>query len=1272
MQFEPNRGQAGEPVRFLSRGQGYALLLTPAEAVLALRTSSHEIHERGKRTGRGLAQVSGATQTELRIKLLGANPSTRLEGMDELPGTVNYFLAGHPEDWRLSIPTFAKVRYRDVYAGIDLVYYGNQRQLEYDFIVQPRGAPGDILLGFSGYDRLEVNDQGQLVAHIPGGDVRWNKPFAYQQNGIEREPVQVRFDLKAGGRVGFEVGSYDAGRPLIIDPVLVYATYLGGSGLETVWGVAVDPSGNVCVAGDTTSLNFPTVSAYRATPIGSNDVFVTKIRAGGSNLVYSTYLGGTRDDFAGGIAVDSAGNAYVVGTTESTGFPTTANPIRPSNSGFYDAFVSKLGPFGTNLLYSTYLGGENDDSGYAIAADNSGNAYAAGETFSTSTGNPKFPATQGTYQGGNGGGRDAWVAKINTAGSSLTYCTFLGGNSSERANAIAFDSTGNAYVAGEVRDDAAVPPDFPSSNFPMQTPFQATFNPGATDPFLAGNSDGFVTKLNAAGTDLIFSTFLGGGSDEAACGIAVDSSNRVYVVGETTSTNFPVTANSIQPAIADPENTGYPAPDVFVTVFQNSGTSLFYSTYLGGSDYESGFGFYRMGIAVDGFGDVYVTGQTTSLDFPLTGGADQTNAYGSSDGFVTKINPVVPGPAALIYSTLIGGNDNDRGVAIAVDTNGSFHVAGLTASTSLFPVTPGAFRSTNSGGFGDAFVAKYTSPPDLSVAVTPSVEPTVVGSNVTYTIRINNNGRSTFNNVSNFVQFGAYVQLGAITTTRGNYSTNAGMVVFNVGTMTNNASVLQTVSFTNTAAGVTTNTAALTSTETPTLEPNTTNNTAALVSTVRGIADVSIAKSAAPNPVIAGSNLTYTVGVTNKGPWPATSVVVTDALPSAVGFVSAIVGQGSCTTNGAIVTCSLGTLTNGAGVVITLTTLAINPGNVTNVATVTAYELDANLANNSASATATINALADLTLGKSASLNPALTGSNLVYTLLITNRGPSTATSVVLTDPLPPGALYVSASASQGSTGTNAGVFTCNLGSMSNNATATVTLTVRPTIAGSLTNTASIASAASDPVPANNSASVVTTVNPATDLSVSQIAQPTTTLVASNVTFTVTVTNRGPVTASGVTLTDALPLPFTLLSAVPSQGSCTLSGGILTCNLGSLANGTAATVSILTRAGLDGVYSNVASVTANLTELNPANNTSTVSVTANENPNVPVLRLTRANTNVVLSWPTNATNFTLQAKSSLDTNLTWSAVTNVPVVVSNRYQVTNAIAPTNRYHRLFR
>ncbi len=1265
MSFEPNAGQTDPRVRFLSRGRGYTLFLTDTEAVLSLRGAGAGTAAARTGTSRDAARVgqrgrphpAPALRAELRLSLAGANPHPHIEGLEESPGTVNYFLGNKPEEWRVGLHPFARVEYHQVYPGVDLVYYGNQRQLEYDFIVSPGADAGRIFLGFGGAEGLEVDAQGGLVVHLAGGGVvRWNQPFVYQEAGGTRQGVRARFQLKGAHQAGFDIGAYDPGRPLIIDPALVYATYLGGSDYDTAEAIAVDTSGNVYVAGNTASVDFPTTNAFRATPPSSNAVYVAKLNASGTALVYATYLGGSVAELMNGIAVDTNGNAYVTGNTESANFP-TKNSYQSALNGTDDAFITKLGPRGTNLLYSTYFGGPDYEAGNCIAVDNSGNAYVGGETFS----GRNFP-TLNPFQSKAGGfpnvSFDAFVAKFNTTLSgpaSLVYSSWLGGSTDERATGIAVDAAGNVYVTGDITDSTVVYPAVPSSDFPTLNPFQPTFNNGSTDP-LAGLTDGFVTKINAAGSAMVFSTFLGGSAEDSGLAIAVDAGGRVYVTGQTSSTDFP-TLNAAQPVIG---GTNLSTLDAFVTVFQASGTNLLYSTYLGGDLDEAG-----NGIAVDQFGTVYVAGQTSSDNFPTTVGCDQpAYAGGFDDVFVTKINPTVPGPASLVYSTYLGGNDDDFANAMALDANGNFYVTGISASTN-FPTTAGVLSVTNHGGFGDGFVAKFSSPADLSVAALSSADLLLVGSNLTYTLYINNNGRSSFSNVTLSNLLAASLQFLSVTSTVGSCSQSGNVVTCSLGQLTNGASAIVTIATTTTTPGTLTNIAVLTGIGS---EINTGNNTSVVSTVVRGIADVRLSQVDAPDPVFVTSNLTYTIGITNKGPWPATSLVLTDALPAAVSYVSANAARGTWSTNDAGFTYSLDTLNSGDGVAVTILTTALTPGTASNPAGVGAFELDSNPSNNVSTITTTINPLADLSLGQTVSAATVFATSNLTYTLAVTNHGPSTATGVVVTNPLPAGAGFVSAQTSQGTTSLNNGVFTANLGSLATGATATVILVLAaPALAGPFTNTATVGAGVADPNPSDNSASRVTTVTPLADIAVSQSAAPNPVFVSSNLTYTILVTNKGPSTATATVLTDPLAAGLVFVSVQSTVGTCSFANGVVTGNLGDLANHAAATVTLTVRPMLDGTVVNTASAASAVTDPN-TNNTSSIAVTVNNLPNAPVLKILRSGTNVVLYWSTNVVGFGLQASTNLVTAGAWAAVTNVPVVVGDQFMVTNGMnLPTLNY-----
>jgi Beta-propeller repeat len=684
LSFEANRGQADAQVKFLSRGSGYSLYLTSTEAVLRLRKPASQ--DRGP-TGMEQAAAPEHSSALIRMRLAGANSLVRVEGLEELPGKSNYLIGNDPSRWRTNVPTYAKVRCENVYPGIDLVYYGNQQQLEYDFVVSPRADLRVIRLAFEGCEKMRINGQGDLVLETEGGEVCLHRPVVYQEVGGARQSVGGNYVIQRGLQVGFEVARYDAGKPLIIDPTLSYSTYLGGSSADQGFAIAVDSSGNAYVTGWTTSTDFPAAGAPFQTANGfptTSDAFVTKLNAAGSGLIYSTYLGGSFNDYGSGIAVDSAGNAYVTGYTTSTDFP-TMNPYQAAHGGDggeNDAFVTKLNATGSALVYSTYLGGSDEDWGCAIAVDSSGDAYVTGATVSPGSATPaqNFPTTSHAFQSTHPSTalRAAFVTEFNAAGSALIYSTYIGGSGDEGGTGIAVDSSGNAYVTGFTSTTSS------SNGWPASTGgFQKTFG---------GVVDAFVTKFNPGGSgtkSLVYSTYLGGTGADSASMIALDSSGDAFVVGSTSSSDFP-TKNPLQAA-----NRG--SLDAFVTEIDPGATgtkSFVYSTYLGGSGTDA-----ATGIALDSSGNIYVTGYTASADFPLSNSFQAVRA-GNFDAFLTKLNAT---GSALAYSSYLGGNDSEYGSGIAVDSLGNAYVTGTTRSTNFHTVN--AFQPAGGGDF-DAFVTK--------------------------------------------------------------------------------------------------------------------------------------------------------------------------------------------------------------------------------------------------------------------------------------------------------------------------------------------------------------------------------------------------------------------------------------------------------------------------------------------------------------------------------------------------------------------------------------
>ncbi|MGQ0669172.1 MAG: DUF7948 domain-containing protein [Actinomycetota bacterium] len=652
--FEPNVGQAGSGVEFISRGRGYVLLLRPAEALLALPGSERASSPEGAETG-------GLT---LGMRLVGADPATEAQGASELPGTVNYLIGDDPERWQTGIPTFSEVVYRDAYSGIDLRFHGSRQRLEYDFVVDPGADVGDIRLAFTGVGPPAIDGRGDLVLRTPGGAVRWRKPQIYQVIDGTRRPVRGGFVLLRGDRVGFRVGRYDHDVALIIDPLLAYSTFLGGAGTEDGIGIAVDASGSAYVTGSTMSANFRTAAPLQGALLGTEDGYIAKLDPSGGALVYSTYFGGSGADRGRDIAVDAAGNAYVAGATASADLP-IVNPVQSVLGGGEDAFVLKLDPTGSTIVYSTYLGGRSQDGKPNIALDAAGRAHVVGYTFSKN-----FPLV-GARQTRLGGGADAFVAKLDVGGNALLFSTYLGGNKSDTARGVAVDAAGNVFVTGFAY----------STNFPTANPIQATSG---------GDRDAFITALNPTGTTLIYSTYLGGSlmdSSYRGNSIAVDPDGTAYVTGFTASTNFP-TASPFQASSGG-------SRDAYAAKISPTG-QLIFSTYLGGAGAEEG-----NSIAVDGSGRPVVVGHTASDNFPVVSPI-QDHRIGSQDVFVTQL---AADGGALVYSTYLGGGGIDIAQGVALDGSGAAYVTGQTSSSN-FP-TANPVQASNAGGL-ETFVFKIT------------------------------------------------------------------------------------------------------------------------------------------------------------------------------------------------------------------------------------------------------------------------------------------------------------------------------------------------------------------------------------------------------------------------------------------------------------------------------------------------------------------------------------------------------------------------------------
>ena len=678
--FERNRGQADSHVQFLVHQPHSTLFLTPTEAVFALEKPQDDSLHAADRSKRSKSVPTSV----LRMQLVGANEKAAASGEKSLGAGVNYFIGNDPNRWQTEVSTYEKARYSSVYPGVDVVYYGNREHLEYDFVVAPHAHPDQIALRFAGADKAHIDSAGDLKVSLPGQTLTWQRPTVYQESKTGRRKVSCRYllsrDSQGKAVLRFALGHYDTSRSLVIDPALIYSTFLGGSIGDAGNSIAVDSSGYAYITGYTNSADFPvTASTYQTTrkSVSRSNAFVTKLGADGTSLVYSTYLGGSVYEAGNCITIDSSGNAYVTGETDSTDFPVTAGVYQSQNHGGATTFVTKLNPTGTALVFSTYLGGSSSEAGNGIAVDSSGFPYITGFTTSID-----FPATAGAFQRSNksSNSTNAFVTKLKTDGSGYIYSTYLGGSVYEVANGIVVDSSGSAYITGYTAST-----DFPITPGAFQGSNQSS-----------GRANAFVTKLSASGGLLTYSTYLGGSGYESGNSIAIDSSGNAYVTGYTGSTNFPTTSSAYQRT-----NTSAAGSSAFVTKLNADGTSLLCSTYLGGTGYESG-----SGIAIDPSGDAFLTGYTVSADFPTTAGANQTTKRSVSPslyGFFTKLNPTFSG---LLYSTYLGGNSGDKGNGIAVGVSGNAYITGSSNSTD-FPVTSGVLQGTNRGGNGgNGFVTK--------------------------------------------------------------------------------------------------------------------------------------------------------------------------------------------------------------------------------------------------------------------------------------------------------------------------------------------------------------------------------------------------------------------------------------------------------------------------------------------------------------------------------------------------------------------------------------
>jgi hypothetical protein len=701
--FEANQGQTSSQVKFLSRGEGYTAFLTAGGIVLSLRPSQPVPVQRTVGAVPP-SQSQPPLSTTLQFRLVGAAQNPTVIGEDPLPGSVNYFIGKDPAKWHTKVPTYARVRYKNVYPGIDLLYYGNHSQLEYDFAIAPGTDPGRIQFEITGASQILLDPEGNLVLQTGIGELHFQSPVVYQESAGLRVPVSGGYVVNDPTHVTFHVAQYDATKPLVIDPVLEYSTYLGGSGGDQPTGIAVDSTGSVYITGYTNSADF-LLTTIGAPALNANHVFVAKLDPTGSSLIYADYIGGNNEDYGVGLALDRANNVYVTGSTTSNNFP-LVNPYQPVEPGSYSGFLTKISVDGSSLLYSTYLGGSGFDEPAGVAVDTLGEAHIAGST--TSQNFPVFNAYQPAALANQGGlyGTYGFVTKFTADGSSLIYSTYLAGNLDVVQNcgnpcypspysavsAVALDANGSAYVTGTTN----------TNNFPVTSGAYLASNSTQQDATL-----GFVSLLANSGS-LDYSTYFYGtsGNPIGIEAITVDGSGSAYVTGTVSSDGtFPITSSGI----CDPSTYGFGCSYAFVTKFDPSLSTLVYSTFFGPNNYAS-----PQSIALDSSNNAYVVASTDSGAFGTINGIE-----GYSNAEEVLLVEIDASATMELFATYLGASGSEFASGIAVDSKDSIYIVGSTNSTD-FPVSQGALRNVL-GGANDGFVLKIGPNSAPAVALSPGV-----------------------------------------------------------------------------------------------------------------------------------------------------------------------------------------------------------------------------------------------------------------------------------------------------------------------------------------------------------------------------------------------------------------------------------------------------------------------------------------------------------------------------------------------------------------------
>ncbi|MFC2084795.1 SBBP repeat-containing protein [Bacteroidota bacterium] len=707
MSFEENVGQVNSEVKFTSRGQGYTISLTELGATitlsnpnLMLRNEAHDYLLSEFTSDLFNIDFTESNVTTLKMKLLNNLKPASIKGTDILPTISNYYSGNDPSRWIENVHNFKNVRYEEIYDGIDLIYYGNQGRLEYDFIVSPGSDPDNIRFKIDGTEKIEIDPDGNLLLFVNGGVLKQAKPVIYQIIEGEKIIISGSYLIADNNEISFKVGNYDLEKPLTIDPILLYSSYWGGSNFDLSQSIRVCPDGSAVISGYTKSIDYPNTSGFSKVS-SDEDVFVTKIDATGSVILFSTIFGGSGYDVSsGGMEIDSDGNIYITGGTLSSNFPTTPGAFSRIQRGWNDGFITKLSSEG-QMVSSTLLGGTGGEGSADLALDENNFVYVTGGSNSRN-----FPVTSNAFQSTNRGWHNGTISILDQDLSTLIYSTYLGGNSNQGGNSIDVDSEGNFTVVGHTE----------SSNFPLLNPLQDTFRGGVN----YGNttaSDGFVTKFNSS-FEMVYSTYLGGYGREIARTLICDNDGNAYVGGLTTSQDFPTKSAFQSTHGGGPYSNSlwYKNHDGFITKISPDGSEMILSTYFGGNGQDYPI---TDALALDEFGNLLVVGVTRSTNFPVVSPI-QENIGGSSDAFISVFDNNCEN---LLFSTYLGGTNSDHARGCTIDGNNDIYVTGVTEWIDF----PGTIIGETSGGGGDIFACKISMSGDITPPViTLNSEPTVL------------------------------------------------------------------------------------------------------------------------------------------------------------------------------------------------------------------------------------------------------------------------------------------------------------------------------------------------------------------------------------------------------------------------------------------------------------------------------------------------------------------------------------------------------------------